>query len=120
MFKYFILFVFLYSSLVAAPALAQVKQAVQQNPALLETPQAKAMMQEKGVSLSEVKQKLAEDGSASKESSSEGTTENTIDTSVEESEKSDDTLSEEDLHKLHSISKRVNPFRYKTSKQVRI
>ena len=107
------------ASLYAQPTVAQVKQAVSQNPALLETPQAKAMMKEKGVSLSEVKQKLAEDKASVKDSSSETTVSNTIDTTVDEGKKSDDTTNKEKIHKTDSLAKRVNPFRYRTNQEVR-
>ena len=64
-----------FSTLVAEPSLAQVKQAVTQNPALLNTPQAKAAMAEKGVSLTDVKQKIAETSSTSNDATSEATIE---------------------------------------------
>jgi len=104
--------------LLAEPSLAQVKQAVTQNPALLNTPQAKALMQEKGVSASEVKQKLAESKSSVKESSSEATVDNNIDTTVDE-DSTISTESTEDLKKQGSVAKRVNPFAYKSNARVR-
>ncbi|NPA58952.1 MAG: hypothetical protein GXO30_00585 [Epsilonproteobacteria bacterium] len=98
----------------AEPSLAQVKQAVAQNPALLESPQAKAMMKQKGVSVAEVKQKLAEGSDA--KSVSDTTTqdaENSIDTTFQETTEVNTDL------KNNTLAKRVNPFSYKTNAQIR-
>ncbi|MBU1658165.1 SLBB domain-containing protein [bacterium] len=56
--KLFLLLFLLFSSLFAETNLDQLKQAVEQNPALLNTPQAQAMMREKGVSVDEIQRKL--------------------------------------------------------------
>ncbi len=101
----------------AQPSLAQVKQAVSANPALLETPQAKAMMKEKGVSVAEVKQKLAESSSSSTSETATEDVDNSIDTSVT------DTISENKELKTdfkdNILAKRVNPFFYKTNAKIR-
>ena len=104
----------------AEPSLAQVQQAVSQNPGLLNTPQAKAMMAEHGVTATEVTQKLAEGSSSTSDTSvSETAVENDIDTTVEEA----DTDSQEADNKLSQKSnilvKRVNPFAYRSNREVR-
>jgi protein involved in polysaccharide export with SLBB domain len=100
----------------AQPSLAQVQQAVSKNPGLLNTPQAKAMMAENGVTAAEVTQKLA-DGKSSKvtdTSVSETVAENTIDTTEESDSKSD--KSDDKLRKKENVlSKQVNPFVYKSN-----
>lgn len=101
----------------AEPSMAQVKQAVAQNPALLNTPQAKAMMAEKGVTLSEVKQKLAEDASKSGVESTESTISNDIKTTVEESTVEDDN--KELIKNTTTLAKRVSPFSYKSNDKIR-
>jgi protein involved in polysaccharide export with SLBB domain len=102
----------------AEPSLAQVKQAVAQNPAILESPQAKAMMQEKGVTLDEVKQKLAQDGTSSNSSEvANEQVDNNVDTTLEESQDTKKELTT-DL-KNNALAKRVNPFAYKNNAQIR-
>jgi len=98
-------------SLIASPNIAQIKAAVTANPALLDTPQAKAAMAEKGISASDVKAKLDAAKSSSSDtsvSSSESVT-NDIDTSAENTE------TEKVVHKIASTTRRVNPFAYESS-----
>ena len=117
-----VLLLIMTGSLFAEPSLAQVQQAVAQNPGLLNTPQAKAMMAEKGVSLSEVKQKLSESSSVSSDvSTTESTIDNQIDTTVEETsvEAEKETADKELLKKSTVLAKRVNPFAYKSNQEVR-
>lgn len=104
----------------AEPSLAQVQQAVAKNPGLLNTPQAKAMMAEKGVSLSEVKQKLAETSLNTKQNSEGDTSvvDNNIDTTVEESTQESDTNEEDLVRKVSHLVKNVNPFAYKSNKAI--
>jgi len=102
-------------ALFAEPSLAQVKQAVSQNPGLLNTPQAKQAMAERGVTLSEVKQKLAESTSGTNTEAVETTVDNNIDTAVEENSVNDKEL----IPETTVLAKRVNPFAYKSNNQVR-
>jgi len=109
--------------LYAEPSMAQMKQAVIQNPGLLNTPQAKAMMAEKGVTLSEVKQKISEISSKKSENSTTETTiDNQIDTTVEEGESEVETEDVKDdtvVQKKTVLAKRINPFVYQSNDQVR-
>lgn len=115
MFFRFILLVFmtLGSFLYAQPSLAEVKQAVTQNPALLDTPQAQAMMKEKGLTKAEVTQKLNEANSdtANKEAKSEAI-ENKIDDNTATSE------TKTQAPKVETLSKRVNPFAMKSNEDL--
>ena len=104
----------LFSTLEAEPTMVQVQQAISQNPAILETPQAKALMQEKGVSSSEVKEKVSSQNETKVEETTSEIAENDIDTTVE-----DVTNSDSDLHKVTAVAKRVNPFFYKSSGAIR-
>ena len=114
-------------ALFAEPSLAQVKQAVAQNPALLNTPQAKAAMAEKGVTISEVNQKLSEGSATTVETSKETDLQNEIDTSVETQDEKIETQDEkieteekqELIKKPNALAKRINPFYYKTNKEIR-
>jgi len=107
--------IFFLSLLHSEPSMAQMKQAVSQNPALLNTPQAKAMMQEKGVSLSEVKQKLIESKKAHIIDIPNRTLENNI--TVEENNQEKDNINTD--IKKSSLAKRVNPFLYKSNEILR-
>jgi len=101
-------------SLSAAPNISQIKQAVQANPALLNTPQAKAIMAQKGVSASEVKAKLEVDSSA--ELNTEVTSEDI---------KNDLSVDSDDDKKANVkvietvLAKRVNPFKFSSNKALR-
>ena len=99
----------------AEPSLAQVQQAVAQNPGLLNTPQAKAAMAERGVTLSEVKQKLAETSLDAKQKSIDNTSvvENNIDTTVDNTKDANDTAT-----KKEKLVKNINPFAYKSNKEI--
>lgn len=106
-------------SLNAAPSVAQITQAVQANPALLNTPQAQAVMQEKGLSTTDVKQKLSESSTeTSTETQKSDKIENDLDTTVEEFDKSDDDTLKADLEKS-TIAKRIKPFDFKSDRQIR-
>ena len=100
--------------LFAAPDMAQIKAAVQQNPALLETPQAQAELKKRGLSTEDVKAKLL-DGSASTGES--GATaqkaQNDVDfKEVESSQSAVDSKNDLDVHKRGVIRKKINPFAY--------
>lgn len=103
------------SSLLAEPSIAEVQQAVSQNPALLETPQAKALMQEKGVTIDEINQKLSDTTTnVESEQTTSDIVENDIETTISEK-----TADEENLNRGSKIAKRINPFSYKTEVNIR-
>ncbi len=99
----------------AEPSLAQVKQAVAQNPGLLNTPQAKAAMAEKGVTLSEVKQKLAENSLDVNKKSEDNTSivYNNIDTTVDSNKNTKNSAT-----KKEKLVKNIKPFTYKSNRAV--
>ncbi|QSZ42383.1 hypothetical protein GJV85_09785 [Sulfurimonas aquatica] len=111
-------FTLLLTSLYAQPNMAQIQQAVSANPALLNTPQAKAAMAEKGVTVEQVKQKLSETGTTV--STTEATTEsaqNEIDMAETEQKIDENSATTDEVVPKENISltKRVNPFAYKTN-----
>ncbi len=109
----FLIMIFFISLLHAEPSVAQIKQAVSANPSLLNTPQAKTMMKKKGVSLLDVKQKLSESKKSKSNESNETIIENNIDTTSNEKKIATNT-------KKTSLSKRINPFRYKSNDILRM
>ena len=111
MFLRFILLTTLFTlGLLAAPNIRDLKAAVAKDPSLLNTPQAKALMKEKGVSVNDVKSRLEKNNELTAEVVDENNIENKIIT--------EDTEDTEDTQKK-KISKRLNPFSYKTSKELR-
>ena len=109
------LLLFTMVSLFAAPNIAQIQAAVEANPSLLNTPQAKAAMAEKGVTAVEVKAKLESANSSAKNASVDTTAtsaENDIDSETT-TDKSTDTA-----HTLKKPSFRVNPFAYQSSASI--
>ena len=105
-------------SLFAAPSYDEMKAAVNANPELLDTPQARAMMQEKGITADEVRERL-EKKIETKTINAEDI-ENNIEITdtnetVEVSEIDDLNVTEisEDLNE------RLNPFAYKSSADIR-
>lgn len=93
-------------TLYAAPNIAEIKAAVKANPALLNTPQAKAAMAEKGLSAAEVKAKLADNSSNSKV---EQTTTTDVDNKIESTNETQNHLVKA------KPSFKVNPFAYQSS-----
>jgi len=102
-------------SLSAAPSVEQMKEAVKKNPSLLNTPQAQAMLKEKGVTAAEVRAKLATK-QIEKQTLDEESIENKIDIveSAESNESNESTAAPLDVS-----SERLNPFMYKTSADLR-
>ena len=99
-------------SLYAVPSIEQMKEAVKKDPSLLNTPQAQAMMKEKGVTIEEVRAKLATQQIEKKTLSAESI-ENKIDI-VESNESNESNETIPDIS-----SDRLNPFMYKTSADLR-
>jgi len=110
-----LMMIFFLSLLHSEPSMAQMKQAVSQNPALLNTPQAKAMMQKKSVSLNEVKQKLSESKKTETTEIQDTTLENDITVENDKDDKDNITTN----LKKSSLAKRINPFLYKSDKMIR-
>ena len=94
-----------YSLLHAVPSFSQMKEAVKANPELLNTPQAKAMMKEKGVTKEDVRKQLVNDEMSSKV------------TDVKDIENNIDIVETNETNKL---GKRLNPFTYKTNEELRV
>ena len=106
----FSMMIFSLSLLYAEPSMAQMKQAVAQNPSLLNTPQAKMMMQQKGISLAGVQQKLGK--SKQTKDIIDTTIKNDINVTLEQN------VSTNNINKTNYI-KRINPFLYKSDKMLR-
>jgi len=106
------------SLLYATPSIEQMKAAIAKDPSLLDTPQAQAIMREKGLSREDVENKLAKQ----KKMATEVIDVNDIENQIEiidnnESNVSEDlNITEEDFEDL---SIRLNPFAYKSSKEIR-
>ena len=66
-------------SLLAAPSMDEMKAMVQKDPSLLNTPQAQAMMKEKGISQSDVESRLKKSQNMTKDVISVNDIENNID-----------------------------------------
>jgi len=108
-----LLFIFMITlSLVASPNLGEIKAAVQANPALLNTPQAKAAMAKKGMTVADVKAKLKVKKTSNSSVSSEIDSTNDIDVT------DDTTVSEQTFIKKSVAIKRVNPFKFESSQNI--
>ncbi|DAB28985.1 MAG TPA: hypothetical protein CFH84_12040, partial [Sulfurimonas sp. UBA12504] len=103
--RFLIFFIFLPLFLSAEPSISTIKAAVKANPALLETPQAKAAMAEKGITEAQVKEKLAQNTSSSEISNETATVENTIDESSAQEPASESI-------KGGDFQKDISPFTY--------
>ena len=123
-------------SLFAAPSVDEMRAAVMKNPALLDTPQAKAMMKEKGITKVEIESRLNKSDAMTAEIKDGDSIENKIDmgennetnifeeTELDEFNEDDNKseeleLDKEELLKLEKLQKRLNPFEYKTAKELR-
>jgi len=117
-------------SLFAAPSIEEMRAAVMKNPALLDTPEAQAMMKEKGLSKADVKGRLYEKGSTPKELEDENSIENDID--MQENNETEISIENEDLNTSENnesnetldedkelLQQRLNPFEYKTAEELR-
>ena len=115
MFPRLLLFIFIFTfSLFGAPSYDEMRAAVAQNPELLDTPQAKAMLAEKGITAEEVRAKLQEGQNTTTEIISIDDIENNIEIlDANETFDLNQIIIEEDL------SERLNPFTYKSSADIR-
>lgn len=125
LFKLFFLSLLPILVLYAEPSMAEVKQAVMQNPALLNTPQAQAAMQEKGVTLDEVKQKLDVKATETSKTADVVTTDvkNDIEVDKVDTDKSTtettDTETDKAIQDAHATDSGMNPFAYQTSENIK-
>ncbi|MDD3059941.1 MAG: SLBB domain-containing protein [Sulfurimonas sp.] len=103
--RFFTFLIFLPLLLSAEPSISTIKAAVEAKPALLETPQAKAAMAEKGITATQVKEKLAQDASTSEVSTEVATVVNTIDENSSEEPTSESV-------KRGDFQKDMSPFAY--------
>jgi len=101
-------------SLFAAPSIDEMRAAVMKNPALLDTPQAKAMMKKKGITKSDIENRLSKSDAMISEVKDADSIENTIDI-VDEKK----ITEEKEPLNLNTDKKRLNPFEYKTAKELR-
>ncbi len=113
MFLRVLLSTFIFSlSLLAAPSMDEMRAAVQKNPSLLDTPQAKAMMKEKGISKSDIKTRLAKSDEPIEKVKDANSIKNNI-----------DIIETSDIKRVletnKKVKKRLNPFAYKTAKELR-
>ena len=108
-------------SLFAVPNIEQLKAAVKADPSLLDTPQAKAMMAEKGISVNDVKSRLSKTDAMTNEVMDEESIENDIELSSEDSKQTEDSnTTNNDLNATEEIVlQRLNPFEYKTRDEIR-
>ncbi|MBU1927432.1 SLBB domain-containing protein [bacterium] len=97
----------------AEPSLAEVKEAVGQNPALLESPQAKAMMAEKGLTAEQVKQKISENNTTKE--TTKISSENAIN-EIDINSTSDELVTQE---KEGDVINLVNPFLFQNNDELR-
>ena len=116
------LFLFLFLPifyLYAGPNITELKQALQDNPELLNTPQAKSMMQKKGLSLDDVNKRL----NTTTKDSNVSTNTNEIQNSIDFNQ---DFFNDANITQDNNISdinvttfkKRVNPFTFKTNSEI--
>ena len=97
-------------SLLAAPSIDELRAAVKKDPSLLDTPQAKAMMKERGISKSDVQTRLQKSDAMVENVQDETSIENKVDII-------DENLTPVENKK--TTQKRLNPFAYKTAKELR-
>ncbi len=120
MIRFLLLIVTITLSLVAAPNISDLKAAVQANPDLLNSPQAKAMMAQQGLSAQEVKKKLqTQQAMQNSDVSSQADIVNSIDMNSSIYQEMNQTKKTQTvLNPSSSNSLRINPFRYKTSEDI--
>ena len=113
----FLVGIFLFT-LNAEPSMAQIKQAVKANPALLNTPQAKAAMAERGLTASDVKAKLDRaDSSATSTELSSSNTENEISSDESSTDVADKKTEIKAI--TTTLAKKVNPFKFRSNSELR-
>lgn len=123
-FKLFLPFI-LIASLYAEPSIEEMKAAVSANPALLDTPQAQAMMQEKGITAYEVRQSLSQKNKfleLEDEKTMSLLSNNIVDINMTDANLTDANLTEiTDINEtMLKLEERLNPFSYKTNKELRV
>jgi len=109
-------------SLYAVPSLSQLQDAVAKDPSLLDTPEATAIMQEKGLSKEQIKAKLAKNKKLETATIQTADIENNL--AIADSNQSDNNLTAENKTSDANVSndtleKRLNPFTYKTNAELR-
>ena len=118
------IFLFLTLTLFGAPNIDQFKAAVMSDPTLLDTPQAKAMMKEKGITKADIESKLHKSNKMADEVISTDSIENNIvfldnnETNSTNSELLDINTTIHDVDN-ENLTKRLNPFEYKTDAELR-
>ena len=100
-------------SLYAVPSFAQVQEAVAKDPSLLDTPQAQALMKEKGMSSAEVKAKLAKNKELETKTLETSDIKNKIE--VIDTNTTNETVVDVDV----DLKERLNPFEYKSNEELR-
>jgi len=111
--RLFLLSFFFTFSLYALPSLAQMQAAVAKDPTLLNTPEAQALMREKGMNKADVQAKLAKNKKLETQTVDANAIENNIlidnNTTMDNNEPAVPDL---------NLTKRLNPFAYKSSKEL--
>jgi len=113
--RLFLIFSLSSLALYAVPSYAQIQAAVSKDPTLLDTPQAQALMKEKGISKADVKAKLDKNKKLETQVIDTAAIENKIeitDTNVTDTNVTDTNVTD--------LGERLNPFEYKTNKELRI
>jgi len=107
-------------SLLATPGMQEMKAMLQQNPDLLNTPQAQAEMEKRGISKSDIKSRLSKTKEMTRDVITEDNIENNIDFS-DYNETNSSLVNKEKNTTVEKMltAKRLNPFEYKTNKDLR-
>jgi len=112
-------------TLLSAQSIEELKAMVQQNPDLLNTPQAQAEMKKRGISKSDIENRLKEDNNVTQDIMSVDDITNDINFSDNNETNSSldnnetDIIEEEEEEEEEDLGKRLNPFEYKTSEELR-
>ena len=111
-------------SLLAAPSMDEMKAMVQKDPSLLNTPQAQAMMKEKGLTKADLESRLKKSQNMTKDVISMNDIENNIDFSDNNETNSSMYMENNETNSSvenndTELGKRLNPFEYKTSQELR-
>lgn len=118
-YRIFTLLFLLSVSLSASLDIAQMQSALNANPDLLNSPEAQALMREKGISATDVKARLNKNNKLDTKVISSADVKNNISVlDVNESNNSINDLNTSDLN-ASIESMRLNPFTYKTSEELR-
>jgi len=97
----------------------QLKAAVIADPSLLDTPQAKAAMKEKGITKDDVNKKLIKNEELETKTIEVQDIENRID--IKQTDENNETYTTEEVlvDDTNTTYERLNSFRYKTSQKIR-